>query len=359
MIEPVRIFLCYSRKDTRLKDLLLEHLSSLRREGLATIWHDQDIDAGRQWVNEIDNRLAVADIVLLLISPSFLASDYCYSVELKQALKRNRRGAARTIPVLLRPVDTEEPRIAALQALPTNGVPVTQWADPDEAFRSVSAGLRAAIASIRNTPGGSNPAARAELKYYLYLSNAKVDMLYSQVGSEEAARTQKLKVVLDYLERAGAIGTVDEPQQYFRARMEVEWGETHGIGRGGRPYIYFAGATERTSFLLSASKQYLVGGHVPPVAGFSSSSVPRVIDTLIGEIAVASGGDPGEEQKRLHADPDGQERALRLVEEAPLHLSSQRQMLEFVAKRLLHGPSPGYEGRMSLLGTPLYVALVF
>jgi hypothetical protein len=83
-----------------------------------------------------------------LISPDFVASDYCYDVEMKRALKRHRANQAQVIPIILRPVMWLNAPFARLQALPTEGKPITKWGDRDTAFLDVAEGIRAAIKSM-------------------------------------------------------------------------------------------------------------------------------------------------------------------------------------------------------------------
>jgi hypothetical protein len=122
--HPVRIFCSYSHRDDRWKQRLDEHFSLLRREGIVDYWHDRRIGPRDEWERAIDERLAECDIVLLLVSPSFLNSDYCYEVEMSRALERHHDGTARVIPVILRPCDWESAPFAKLQALPSDGKPV-------------------------------------------------------------------------------------------------------------------------------------------------------------------------------------------------------------------------------------------
>ncbi len=89
-----------------------------------------------------------ADIILLLVSADFLASNYCNDVEVTHAMKRHEAGEARVIPVILRPVDWKGTPFSKLQALPKNAKPVTKWSDRDEAFLNVAEGIRAAITNI-------------------------------------------------------------------------------------------------------------------------------------------------------------------------------------------------------------------
>ncbi len=82
-----------------------EHLAPLQREGLIRAWHDRQITAGDDWQGQIDDRLQAADLILLLVSAPFLASDYCFDVETNRALERHALGEARVIPIIIRPCD--------------------------------------------------------------------------------------------------------------------------------------------------------------------------------------------------------------------------------------------------------------
>jgi hypothetical protein len=145
MSESVKIFLCYAREDETLRQGLVKQLSALKRQGLVDLWYDRDISAGTEWEREIDRHLNTAQIILLLISPDFMDSDYCYSIEMKRAMERHERGEARVIPVILRPVYWQGTPFGKLQALPTNANAVSLWGNRDEAFFNVSEGIRKAV----------------------------------------------------------------------------------------------------------------------------------------------------------------------------------------------------------------------
>ncbi len=100
---PVKIFFSYSHKDEAFRDKLDVQLSTLKYEGLIETWHDRCITAGSPLDQRINARLEEADIILLLVSPDFLASQYCYGLEVTRALKRSESGNVRVIPVILRP----------------------------------------------------------------------------------------------------------------------------------------------------------------------------------------------------------------------------------------------------------------
>src|SRR5262245_26023792 len=142
---PRKIFISYSHKDERLRRELEAHLSLLKREGLVEHWSDRKIGAGEEWKGAIDKNLARADIVLLLVSATFIHSDYCFDVEMKRALNRHRAGRTRVIPIILRPVDWHSAPFGKLQALPTDGKPVTNHRPRDAAWLEVAKGIRAVV----------------------------------------------------------------------------------------------------------------------------------------------------------------------------------------------------------------------
>ncbi len=142
---PIRLFYSYSHKDEKLREKLEEHLSLLQRQGIIAGWHDRKIGAGEEWKGAIDTNLEEAQVILLLVSSSFLASDYCWDVETKRAMERHENGKARVIPVILRPCDWHKAPFGKLQALPKEGKAVTSWKNRDEAWTDVSKGIRGAV----------------------------------------------------------------------------------------------------------------------------------------------------------------------------------------------------------------------
>jgi tetratricopeptide (TPR) repeat protein len=137
-----------------------KHLSQLQRDGLVKGWHDRAISAGTDWAGKIDERLNTARIIVLLVSPDFLASYYCNDVEMTRALERHDRGEARVVPVILRPSDWKTSRFAKLSALPGDGKPVVDWKTHDHGFLNVVEGLRRLAEELRQ-PGESTAASVA------------------------------------------------------------------------------------------------------------------------------------------------------------------------------------------------------
>jgi iSTAND domain-containing protein/TIR domain-containing protein len=148
--KPIEVFISYSHKDDDLRHEMMEHLSGLRRRGDIAGWHDRLITAGEDWKGEIDGHLNSAHIVLLLVSASFLDSDYCFDIEMRRAIERHEKCEAEVIPVILRDCDWCFEPLNKFQALPTDGKPITSWPNRDEAFASVVRGIREAIERLRS-----------------------------------------------------------------------------------------------------------------------------------------------------------------------------------------------------------------
>src|SRR5437763_7317570 len=140
--SAVTIFYAYAHEDERYRGQLEKHLSLLRQQGIISEWHDRKVMPGMDWARATDDHLQNASIILLLISPDFLASDYCYSVEMQRALERHKTGNTITIPILLRAVDWKDAPFAHLQCLPRNGRPIRTWRDRDVAFSEIAREIR-------------------------------------------------------------------------------------------------------------------------------------------------------------------------------------------------------------------------
>src|SRR5579872_5396029 len=110
----LKVFFSYAREDEPLLKKLKQHLASMKKQGLIQDWHDRDISPGVEWEPELLRHLDTADIILLLISSEFIASEYCYGKELQRAISRHERRLARVIPIILRPVDWQIPPLDRL-----------------------------------------------------------------------------------------------------------------------------------------------------------------------------------------------------------------------------------------------------
>src|SRR5258707_1383634 len=137
MPSTIEIFCCYAREDQLLLQNLRIHLTPLQRLGLVSVWSDININAGVEWEQELQKHLEASHLILLLISPDFMASEYCYSHEMKRALERHRQGQACVVPILLRPTYCKGAPFEHLQMLPKDAKPVTSWNNRDEAFNDI------------------------------------------------------------------------------------------------------------------------------------------------------------------------------------------------------------------------------
>lgn len=146
---PITAFLSYSRRDLRYLKRLEVQLETFRQQGLLDPWHDRCFIPGDAWEPLLLHKLATSDLILLLVSPDFLASDFIYRVELQTAFKRHEAGEARLVPVLLRPVDLTNHPLARLQWLPRDGRPVSQWRIKDQAWLDIQQGLRQVITFLQ------------------------------------------------------------------------------------------------------------------------------------------------------------------------------------------------------------------
>ena len=177
MSSPLKIFCCYAREDQAMLEQLQKHLVPLERQGLITIWSDMNLNAGVEWERELHQRLEHADIILLMISPDFMNSDYCYSTEMDRAIQRHDQGSARVIPVLLRSTLWQGAPFAKLQMVPTNAEPVKNWSDQDKAFHNITEWISQLITGRQTQPDkpSSYPTSLQQSSPVVAQSSEKVD----------------------------------------------------------------------------------------------------------------------------------------------------------------------------------------
>jgi hypothetical protein len=149
----LNIFFAYSREDSDLRERLDKHLSGLKRRNYINTWFDGQIEAGTEWEKEIDFALSKADIILLLISADFIASDYCFDVEMKKAISRHEKGDAVIIPIILHPCDWSDLPFSKIQGLPQNGKAITSenWKSPEFALSEIAKSIKETVESLRQT----------------------------------------------------------------------------------------------------------------------------------------------------------------------------------------------------------------
>lgn len=148
------LFFSYSHADEDLRDMLEKHLMALKHQGLIDTWHDRRIEVGTALDGEIDRNLNEADVILLLVSADFIASRYCYDVEMRRAIERHKAGEARVIPIILRPCDWRDTPFGNLLAAPKDGKAITTWPNLDEAFLDVVTSIKRVLPKTGRQEGG-------------------------------------------------------------------------------------------------------------------------------------------------------------------------------------------------------------
>ncbi len=146
----VKIFISYAREDEKYKDELELRLKPFKMNGNIESWNDREILPGADWDENIKSQIENANVMLFLISPNFIGSDYINAVEIKRALERHQEKEVIIIPIIIRHSDFSFLKISKFQALPKDGKPISSWPDKDEAWYNVSLGLKKVFASIND-----------------------------------------------------------------------------------------------------------------------------------------------------------------------------------------------------------------
>src|SRR6266702_901597 len=210
------------------------------------------------------------------------------------------------------------------------------------------------------------------MKYYIYISDTKVDMLYPQIpqpllkriasnlsidlklfgaevnigaksGSSEETRISKVRIVSEYIEKHKDVGSIDAPSTYCKGTLPMRWGPI-----GGQT-IYFSGSSTRTSIGLGGSLKHVIGAHAEsPERRLSSSDMGSILETL--EEAL----EHYESHKEINTSLSEYERVFDAILTVRAYTTGLKQQVEFLAKTLLQGQS---SYKYVVLGTPIYVAI--
>ena len=172
-----RVFYSYSHKDTDLRDRLGIHLAPLRFQNKITEWYDRKIEPGSDWEQEISKNMDLADLFLFLVSPDFLASEYCFGIEVERALSRLKENTTRIVPVLLKKMSVAELRFSNLQFIP-EGKPISAWPSTDEAFAAVAVDVQVIVSQA--PPSAHRPKSKADAPKQFDLS---MELVLTQIRS--------------------------------------------------------------------------------------------------------------------------------------------------------------------------------
>jgi len=134
--KALKVFISYSKADDGHLQNLKNHLSPLVRDGMIRAWDDKDLLPGEEWDKSIRQQLSTADVIILLVSSDFLATEYIWQ-EIGIAIERHELAEALVVPVIVRPCAWTDAPFARFNALPEKGKPITKWDDADEAWQAV------------------------------------------------------------------------------------------------------------------------------------------------------------------------------------------------------------------------------
>jgi hypothetical protein len=296
-----KVFFSYSHADETLRDQLEKQLAVMKRQSVIETWHDRRIGAGRDFGSAIDEHVDADNIILLLVSPDFLASDYCYDREMERAMARHHAGDAIVIPVILRPCDWHGAPFGKLQATPLDGKPITLWSDRDEAFLQVARAIREAVGRLDERPrqasslsvvaeGLTTPEAddpREEVLRDLLedprpdLEWRTIETLSKSIGADET-ETTRLLLKVRAVRSTGERNVWRIPRSTARAESV-----RHSFSRGGVGFTAQAGAKRFRVFVPDeAIDDYL---RTPGNVHWSPNRYEAFVSERVGSLAAFAG----------------------------------------------------------------------
>lgn len=219
----VSVFLSYSHKDEHYREELEVHLAMLKREGTIDVWHDRRILAGAEINSSIDVELENADVVLLLVSPDFLASAYCFDIEVQRAMQLRAQGKCEVIPVILRPCDwqTANAPFSTLLAVPRDGVPLSKWPDKDDAYLNVVQQLRKTLQSLTKNNHGKWDEPKS----------SPVDFIDPNISSIDNPRSSNLRLAKNFTD-VDKDRFLDDALNYIKRFFELSLTELKARNEG-------------------------------------------------------------------------------------------------------------------------------
>jgi HEAT repeat protein len=282
-----RVFYSYSHKDSDLRERLGTYLAPLKQQQKISEWHDRKIEPGANWDTEINAQLNSADLILLLVSADFLASEYCFGAEVEKALVRLKRGEVKVVPVLLKPCLWEESRFSELQIIPRDAKALTSWASVDEALKDVASELRKLVSEPPPTQPTSSSAAREPHRFDTSLDLVRGQIrsyanLYERTRQRMRASSERTQRMEQIFQKMCGIATASYPL------LDELAGSPSPGERLAAVAILQAFAAERSiPFLvrLVASEKPFVGYHATKALRFAvgamdSSVYPQLLNAI-------------------------------------------------------------------------------
>jgi hypothetical protein len=288
-MQPWRVFYSYlhSQPDADLREKLGTYLAPLRHQKKIEEWYDRKIEPGTNWNTEINKRLDSAQLILLLLSADFFASDYCLGVEVEKALTRLKRGEVKVVPILLRPCLWQQSPFSELQVIPRDAKAIKSWASEDEALTAVAN----EIAGIVSEPPPSAAVLSAEDRA-TQGSDSSIELVRGQVRSyarlyertrlrmrPSNERTQRMQQIFDKI-RTLAVAS-------YPLLNELAGSPSPGERLAAVAILQVFAAQEYLPFLvrLVGSDKPFVGYHATKALHFAvgsldANSYPQLLDAI-------------------------------------------------------------------------------
>jgi hypothetical protein len=213
-----KAFISYSHRDEKALERLHIHLATLRREKKITAWYDREILAGDDIDDEISVNLSDSDLFLALVSPDFLASNYCYEREMAKALERHAEGSLRVVPIILEPCDWKTTPLGKLKALPKDGKAISTWTNENVAYLDVVTELRRISSEApESDQGQAKPSEVVPVLVKRETRRYRIKRDFDAIDRDEF-REQAFRAICDFFRQS--VDELNEIGDPIRARFE-------------------------------------------------------------------------------------------------------------------------------------------
>lgn len=194
----MKAFISYCHADEVMLQRLHVHLANLKREGLIAEWTDEEIPAGGNLDTHISESLNTSQLFICLVSPDYIASNYCYEKEFGTAHKMEIEGKITIVPIIVEPCDWKSTPFGKIKALPKDGKPVAEWTSPNSAFTDVAQELRKLLTAKSIY---QNDVPVQEKKVTASARSYKTKKIFTEVDKLDFKETS-FKAVKDYFKSA-------------------------------------------------------------------------------------------------------------------------------------------------------------
>ena len=208
MNKPLKVFYSYSHDDEDFLAQLKKHLAPLRHENLIIDWYDRMIPPGSDWESLLTKELEEADLFIMLVSSSFLSSNYCFNIEMNRALERAQKNEAIVAPVIIRDCKWNTSPFGKIQALPKDGIPIKNWSNRDKAWKNVVDGLYERIKSMDIYRIGEDEQKIEDKKPQVQIAIIQNLEVAKYAEPLVLGRDEELKILMDNLKNANKPTTI-------------------------------------------------------------------------------------------------------------------------------------------------------